>query len=125
MIEQGVKPGELVAVYLTNSPYFLFVWFACMAVGAAPAFINYNLEGKALLHCLDVCEARLLITDEEAGCQKRINESRTDIESRGMEITVLDSRLKQEIHRKPAERPGDELRNGTKGSFPFCLIYTR
>jgi acyl-coenzyme A synthetase/AMP-(fatty) acid ligase len=125
MLEQGVKPGELVGMYMTNSPQFMFVWFACAAIGAAPAFINYNLEGKALMHCLDVCQTRLLIVDEDAGCQKRISQSRSEIEARGTKIAVLDSALKQEIAARPVVRPGDELRKGTKGSFPYCLIYTR
>ncbi|KAK5559549.1 hypothetical protein LTR46_002591 [Exophiala xenobiotica] len=124
MLDQGVQPGELVGMYLTNSPHFMFVWFACMAIGAAPAFINYNLEGKALLHCLDVCQTRLLIVDDDAGCQKRIDESRADIEARGTKTAVLDGALKQRISSRPATRPADELRAGTKGSFPYCLIYT-
>jgi acyl-coenzyme A synthetase/AMP-(fatty) acid ligase len=103
----------------------MFVWYACAAIGAAPAFINFNLEGKALMHCLDVCQTRVLIVDEDAGCQQRISQSRSEIEARGTKIAVLDSALKQEIAAKPIVRPGDELRKGTKGSFPFCLIYTR
>ncbi|KAJ9612451.1 hypothetical protein H2200_004048 [Cladophialophora chaetospira] len=124
MLDEGIKPGELVGMYMTNSAQFMFVWFACSAIGAAPAFINYNLEGKALMHCLNVCETRLLIVDEDAGCQKRIAESKSDIEARGTKIALLDSSLKQRIAAKPVVRPGDELRKGTKGSFPFCLIYT-
>lgn len=125
MLEQGARPGELVALYLTNSPHFMFSWFACMAIGAAPAFINYNLEGKALLHCLDVAQTRLLVVDDDAGCQARIEGSRADIESRGMKIAVLDDALKRAISSRPVVRPGDELRAGTKGDFPYCLIYTR
>ncbi|EXJ62976.1 hypothetical protein A1O7_03420 [Cladophialophora yegresii CBS 114405] len=124
MLEQGVKPGDLVAMYMTNSAHFMFVWFACTAVGAAPAFINYNLEGKALMHCLDVCQSRLLIVDGDAGCQKRISQSKAEIEARGTKIAVLDSSLQEEIGARPVVRPGDELRKGTKGSFPYCLIYT-
>ncbi|KAJ9647415.1 uncharacterized protein PV06_00129 [Exophiala oligosperma] len=124
MLEQGARPGELVALYLTNSPHFMFSWFACMAIGAAPAFINYNLEGKALLHCLDVAQTRLLVVDDDAGCQARIEGSRADIESRGMKIAVLDDALKRAISSRPVVRPGDELRAGTKGDFPYCLIYT-
>ncbi|OAP56783.1 hypothetical protein AYL99_08895 [Fonsecaea erecta] len=124
LLEQGVKPGELVAMYMVNSPQFFITWFACSAVGAAPAFINYNLEGKALMHCLNVCETKLLVVDEDAACQKRINQSRADIEAKGTKIAVLDGTLKQEIAMKPVQRPADELRKGTKGSFPYCLIYT-
>ncbi|KIX10306.1 uncharacterized protein Z518_01388 [Rhinocladiella mackenziei CBS 650.93] len=124
MIQQGIKPGELVGMYLTNSPEFMFIWFATMAIGAAPAFINFNLEGTALIHCLEVCQTKLLIVDDNAGCQKRINASKSDIEARGMKIAVLDGKLKQEISVMPTERPGDECRKGTQGSFPYCLIYT-
>lgn len=125
LLEQGIKPGELVGIYLINSPQFMFIWFACLAVGAAPAFLNYNLEGKSLLHCLNVCDTKLLIVDQDAGCQRRINESQAEIKARGTKIAVLDQQLKQDIASKPVERPGDELRSGTKGSFPYCLIYTR
>jgi acyl-CoA synthetase (AMP-forming)/AMP-acid ligase II len=125
MLDEGIRPGELVGMYLTNSPHFMFVWFASLGIGAAPAFINYNLEGNALLHCLDVCQTRLLIVDEDAACQKRIDASRADIEARGTKIAVLDGTMKQTISAGPVLRPGDELRAGTKGEFPYCLIYTR
>lgn len=125
MISEGIKPGELVAMYLTNSPLFIFVWFAAMTIGAAPAFINYHLEGKGLLHCLEVCQARLIIVDEDDACQQRINGSRADINAIGMKIVVLNERLKGLITSLAVERPGDEWRNGTKGDFPWTLIYTR
>lgn len=125
MINEGIKPKELVAMYLTNSAHFMFVWFATMAIGAAPAFINYNLEGKGLLHCLEVCESRLIIVDEDSGCQQRIDDSRAEIEAKGMKIVVLDDLLKSRINSLPADRPSDEWRNGTKGGFPWTLIYTR
>ncbi|KFY36950.1 hypothetical protein V495_07496 [Pseudogymnoascus sp. VKM F-4514 (FW-929)] len=124
MISEGIKPGELVAMYLTNSPQFIFVWFATMAIGAAPAFINYHLEGKGLLHCLEVCQARLIIVDEDNSCQQRINGSRTDIDAIGMKVVVLNERLKGLITSLAVERPSDEWRNGTKGDFPWTLIYT-
>lgn len=125
MINEGIQPKELVAMYLTNSPHFMFVWFATMAIGAAPAFINYNLEGKGLLHCLEVCESRLIIVDQDTACQKRVNDSRAEIESKGMKIVVLDDSLKSHVDSLPADRPGDEWRNGTEGGFPWTLIYTR
>lgn len=125
MIDQGIKPKELVAMYLTNSPHFMFVWFATMVIGAAPAFINFNLEGKALLHCLDVCETKLIIVDADQGCQQRIKGSWSEIEAKGMKIAILDESLKHEILSKPAQRPGNEWRNGTEVSFPWTLIYTR
>jgi acyl-CoA synthetase (AMP-forming)/AMP-acid ligase II len=125
MLAQGIKPGELVAMYLWNSPEFYMIFFATLCIGAAPALINYNLEGKALLHCLDVCETKLLIIDAEENCQRRINESRGEIEKKGTKIVTLDADLKQSISTSPAVVPGDEFRTDVKPDFPYALIYTR
>jgi acyl-CoA synthetase (AMP-forming)/AMP-acid ligase II len=124
MLEKGIKPGELVGMYLINSPDFMIIWFATLCIGAAPAFLNYNLEGKALLHCLEVCETSLIIVDEDPDCQRRIAGSQTDIEARGARIAVLDDALKTEILSRPAVCPEDKYRDGTPGSFPYTLIYT-
>ncbi|KAK5130708.1 hypothetical protein LTR08_001738 [Meristemomyces frigidus] len=124
LLSEGVRPGDLVAMYLHNSAEFLMIMFATLCIGAGPAFINYNLEGKALMHCLNVCESKLLIVDEEGGCQQRISGSREEIEGKGSRIVTLDARMKGYISARPADVPGDELRNGMRGDMPYCLIYT-
>lgn len=124
MLEQGVKPGDLVAMYLHNSAEFVMIMFATLCIGAGPAFINYNLEGKALLHCLSVCQSNLLIIDNDEGCQHRINDVRGEIEGSGTKIVLHDQAFKREIASKPVVVPGNELRSGMKPEFPYCLIYT-
>ncbi|KAK5115950.1 hypothetical protein LTR62_000406 [Meristemomyces frigidus] len=124
MLDEGIKPGDLVAMYLHNSAEFIFIMFATLTIGAGPAFINYNLEGKALMHCLAVCETKLLIVDEDADCQNRIEGSRQDIERAGSKIVILDSALKQEISSRAVVVPDDSLRSGMRPEFPYCLIYT-
>jgi acyl-coenzyme A synthetase/AMP-(fatty) acid ligase len=125
LLDEGIGPGDLVAFYLINSPEFMMLWYATLCIGAAPAFLNYNLEGQTLLHCLKVCETKLVIVDEDAGCQKRIEGSRQDIESYGSKIVTLDASLKEKVSARPAICPGEEYRKGVKGSFPYCIIYTR
>lgn len=125
MLDMGICPGDLVAMYLTNSAEFIMIMFATLCIGAGPAFINYNLEGKALMHCLKVCETKLLIVDADPRCQQRIEGSRQEIESKNTKIVVLDESLKEEISARPVEVPKDELRKGMKGQWPYCLIYTR
>ena len=124
LLDQGVRPGQLVGFYLHNSPEFMMLWYATLCIGAAPSFLNYNLEGNGLLHCLKVCEANLLIVDEDADCQRRIEGSRQEIEKLGARTVVLDSSLKAAISSTPAVCPGDEYRKGVEGSFPYALIYT-
>ncbi|KAH6609080.1 amp-dependent synthetase ligase [Trichoderma cornu-damae] len=59
----GVEPGDIVAMDFENSDTFIFVWFALWSIGAKPAFINYNLSGKPLAHCIEVASAKLCLID--------------------------------------------------------------
>lgn len=58
-----VKPKDIVAMDFQNSDTFIFVWFALWAIGAKPAFINYNLTGKPLAHCIEAASAKLCLID--------------------------------------------------------------
>jgi acyl-CoA synthetase (AMP-forming)/AMP-acid ligase II len=121
-----VKPGDLVGMYMTNRPEFLFAHLGMWAVGAAPAWINYNLAGDALVHCLKVAGAKVLLVDEEEGCVARVADVRERLEGElGMAVKVLGQDLKGEIQRMEPVRPGDELRKDAKGKFPLFLFYTR
>ncbi|KAK0642779.1 Fatty acid transporter protein [Lasiodiplodia hormozganensis] len=61
----GVRPGEVVALDMANGARFVIAWFAVWALGAVPAFINCHLRGAALLHCVGVSTARLVLVEEE------------------------------------------------------------
>lgn len=102
------------------------IWFGLLCIGCAPALINYNLEGKGLVHCLDVCQAKLIIVDEDEECRKRIDGSRKEIEEdRGMKTVQLDDVLRRTVSVLNANVPGDEYRKDVKPDFPNSLIYTR
>lgn len=124
MLEQGVRPGDLVAMYLTNSAEFIMILFATLSIGAGPALINYNLEGRALMHCLAVCESKLMIVDDDAGCQQRTQASAQEIGTGGLRMVTLDATLKRQVASREAIVPPDSLRKGMRGEMPFCLIYT-
>lgn len=125
ILSEGIGPGELVAMYLMNSSDFLIIWLAILSIGCSPAFLNYNLEGKALLHCLDVCETKLVIVDDDRGCRARIEGARAKIEERGKKLVFHDDALQREVSAKAAVVPGHQYRQGVDGDFPCCLIYTR
>ncbi|KAK3182558.1 long-chain fatty acid transporter fat1 [Lecanicillium sp. MT-2017a] len=59
----GIKPKDIVAMNFQNSETFLFMWFALWAIGAKPAFINYNLTGKALVHCIKAATTSICLVD--------------------------------------------------------------
>jgi len=124
--QNGVVPGQLFAMYMMNRPEFLFAHLGSWSIGSAPAWINYNLAGDALVHCLKVSGAKVLLVDEDQECRDRIEAVRERLESElGMTVLVLDTGLKGEISRLEPTRPEDELRVGMKGKFPLFLFYTR
>jgi acyl-coenzyme A synthetase/AMP-(fatty) acid ligase len=113
-------------MYMMNRPEFLFAHLGGWSIGSAPAWINYNLAGDALVHCFKVSGAKVLLVDEDQECRDRIEAVRERLESElGMTVLILDTGLKGEISRLEPTRPEDELRVGMKGKFPLFLFYTR
>lgn len=121
-----MRPGDIVAVYLQNSPEFIIIWLALWSIGCAPAFLNYYLAGNALVHCLKISTAKLVLVDANVECTGRIEECREAIESGlQMNIIVLDQNMKQRIQQVPAVVPEDSFRKGMKLTSPAALYYTR
>jgi acyl-CoA synthetase (AMP-forming)/AMP-acid ligase II len=50
----GIKEGEVVALDGGNSVEYMLVWFGLEGIGAIPSFVNCNLTGKSLSHCIEV-----------------------------------------------------------------------
>lgn len=67
--QYAIGPREVVAMDMMNGPQFVFLWLALWSLGASPAFINYNLTGQSLLHCIRTSTARILFVDEEVKSQ--------------------------------------------------------
>ncbi|KHN95453.1 AMP-dependent synthetase/ligase [Metarhizium album ARSEF 1941] len=59
----GIKPKDVVAMNFENSDIFIFVWLGLWSIGAKPAFINYNLTGKPLAHCVKASGSKICLVD--------------------------------------------------------------
>jgi acyl-CoA synthetase (AMP-forming)/AMP-acid ligase II len=125
-LAQGVRPRDLVAFYMQNSPDFIFAWLGLWSIGAAPAMINYNLSGKALLHCLKISGAKLMLIDYDQELRNRIDDVGTEIVNElGITPVVIGKDFKRELLAMTAERPEDTYRADVQGNWPICLFYTR
>jgi acyl-coenzyme A synthetase/AMP-(fatty) acid ligase len=58
--ELGIQRGDIIALNGGNSPEYLIVWYALEGIGALPSFVNNNLTGKSLLHCIEVGPSSLI-----------------------------------------------------------------
>lgn len=123
---KGVQKGEIVAFYLQNSADFLIAWLGLLSIGCAPATVNYNLVGDALVHCLKISGARLLLVDEDEECQARVEQCSAIIENElGMERLTVNATLAQTLSRFPATVPEEgKLARDMAGEYPAILLYT-
>lgn len=125
--EYSITPGELVAMDFMNKPQFIFLWLGIWSLGAHPAFINYNLTGKPLLHSVRSSTSRLLFVDEEVKyrvSQEVLNALTTPGEEKLVQVFVFDEATEQHILSIEGVREPDSSRAGAKGPDMANLIYT-
>ncbi|RJE26089.1 Fatty acid transporter, partial [Aspergillus sclerotialis] len=124
-LSKGVKKGDLVAFYLQNRPEFIIAWLGLWSIGCGPAAINYNLTGDALVHCLKISGAKLVLVDDDAGCRERIDGSRDILAGElGMDLLDMDSAFQSTLSTYSTSFPPKDLAMGMKGEFPSMLLYT-
>lgn len=119
---KGVKPGDIVAMYMMNRPEFLFCWIGLLAIGAAPALINYNNSSSALLHCLKISGSHLMVVDDEDSCSQRIREVKKELEDAAVEVVFMTYDMESSIASMPVTPPPRHLR---QRRTPLGLLYTR
>ncbi|MDP3856567.1 MAG: long-chain-acyl-CoA synthetase [Stagnimonas sp.] len=63
--EQGVKPGDAVAILMENRPETLACVAAVVKLGAVAGMLNHQQRGEVLAHSLKLIDAGVLIHGEE------------------------------------------------------------
>ncbi|KAG9238200.1 hypothetical protein BJ875DRAFT_70259 [Amylocarpus encephaloides] len=117
----GIKSKELVAMDFMNSDKFIFVWFGIWAIGAKPAFINYNLTDKALVHCIKVSTARLVLVDPQV--QDNITQEVRDGLS-AVEMVIFTPELQSVVMAIQEKREKDSERSEAKAIDMGMIIFT-
>lgn len=116
-----IKPKDIVALDLLNSDHFLLVTFGLWSIGAKPAYINYNLTGDALCHCVETANSVLMLVDPDV-------ESNVDEEVRqklgDLKIEFLNDEFIAAAMKMDPVRPPNEVRSGEVGRDLGILIYT-
>lgn len=64
-LEQGLSAGDAVALFMENCPEYVAIWFGLSKIGVITGLINHNLSGDGLAHCVNIANAKLIITGEE------------------------------------------------------------
>ncbi|KAI0172552.1 fatty acid transporter [Hypoxylon sp. FL1284] len=120
LLDLGVEKGDMVALDGGNSVEYLLLWFALEAIGATVAFINCNLTGKALVHCVKLSGARHLLADSDV--RQLVSPVEDELVSAGAQTIYYDTEFFNTFTKKeplPASR-----RTGAKPTDVVSLIYT-
>lgn len=126
----GITRKEIVAIDFMNSSTFVFMVLGLWSIGAVPAFINYNLTGKPLIHSIRTSTAKLLVVDEEIRhCfpveQEEILTSPGFRDGKGpVEIVFHTSEVEAQILGMEPTREDDNVRGGLVPRDMAILIYT-
>ncbi|MHA2180355.1 MAG: AMP-binding protein [Promethearchaeota archaeon] len=94
-IKRGLKPGEVVAIMLENSPQFLFVAGGISKIKGIGALINVNLRKQPLLHVMNISNPKYIVVDKD--CLPAIQEVINDLKLQPNEIFVVDKNVKHDF----------------------------
>lgn len=109
-----------------------------LALGAQPAFINYNLQGESLKHCISILDATLVVYDEDvADNVKALDRSDLPKLYEWRDGLSLTAKEKKSPRKSPGvvvdpdtwstlskERMPDSHRRNVQWKDPACYIYT-
>ncbi|MEE2566298.1 long-chain-acyl-CoA synthetase [Hyphobacterium marinum] len=127
-LEQGLKPGDVVAVFLTNRWEYVPIWVGLSKIGVVAALLNNQITGNSLAHCLNISGANVAIIDGEL---TEAYASACDLIDCEMAPHVMDGAagsgerdFDTEVAAQPSERPSREHRAGITAKEPCLKMYT-
>lgn len=91
-LEQGIRKGDYVALFLPNCPEFIFVWFALSKIGAIELALSDAYKAEFLIHPMELSKAKWVITDTGlvqriAGCSAELEYLDTVIVTDAMSVS--------------------------------------
>ncbi|MEJ0022467.1 MAG: long-chain-acyl-CoA synthetase [Alphaproteobacteria bacterium] len=119
---QGLKRGDVVALFAFNSIEFLAVWMGLCKIGVVTALINTNLTSAALAHCINIAGASHVIVEAELDEAYKTSISSLTVTPRAwnLEGDFAEALKPQSTARIPRE----DARGGMVGGALCLLVYT-
>ena len=121
----GLKPGDAVALFMENRPDYVAIWYGLSKIGVVVGLINSNLSDKALAHCVNIIDAKLVITgteqDEAMAGAEPLLEGRPSVWTYGGEVG---KDLIGALISVPDTRPDRSRRAGLRGKDLCLYVYT-
>jgi len=122
---QGIRRGDVVALFVENCPEYLMAWLGLNKLGAVAALINANLKGAPLAHSIAIARAKAAIVGAEL-CPALADVARAIFPM--PEVWSLGGggarNLDVALAAASPVRPDKDLRNGLSARDNALYIYT-
>jgi len=127
-LAQGFEAGDVVALFMENRPEYVATWFGLSKVGIVTALINNNLSDEALAHCVNIADAKAVISgaDQDDAMASTIDLFKGDpaLWTWGGTETNRVRALEPVLAEQSPERPDRSHRDGIKAAELALFVYT-
>lgn len=126
-LDQGMKPGDTVALFMSNRWEYIAIWFGLSKVGVVTSLLNNQLQGKSLAHCLTIGETSHAIVEAPLGEAYRSAQECGDISAQVWSVDgdFPGSRdFNAALQRQSSARPDVSVRAAVKSSDPVLKMFT-
>ncbi|XP_012689593.2 long-chain fatty acid transport protein 4 [Clupea harengus] len=65
LLLRGYKEGDVVALFMENRSQYVGLWLGMAKIGVEAALINFNLRLEALVHCINISNAKAVVFGSE------------------------------------------------------------
>lgn len=126
-LEQGLKPGDTVALFMPNCWQYIAIWFGLSKVGVITSLLNNQLSGHSLAHCLSIGDTRHAIIAGELGeaYLSACEEGDLDVPAWSLDGEFEGARdFGAALTRQSEERPPLAARESVKPRDPVLKMFT-
>lgn len=126
-LEQGLKPGDTVALFMPNCWQYIAIWFGLSKVGVITSLLNNQLSGHSLAHCLSIGETRHAIIAGELGeaYLSACEDGNLDVPAWSLDGEFEGARdFGAALTRQSEERPPLAARENVKPRDPVLKMFT-
>lgn len=126
-LEQGLKPGDTVALFMPNCWQYIAIWFGLSKVGVITSLLNNQLSGQSLAHCLSIGDTKhAIIAGELAEAYlSACSDGDLDVPAWSLDGEFEGARdFGAALTRQSEERPPLSAREGIKPRDPVLKMFT-
>lgn len=126
-LANGCVRGDTVGIFVRNRLEYVALWYGLSKVGVIPALINFQLQAKALAHCISISDSKLLLVDTDMAEQWAATKDSLTV---NVEAFAAFGPVKglpdfdADVESQDASRPDRSHREGLTGSDQVMKMFT-